>query len=260
YFAELGSGSGTNVFVDDDKTNTDQIQPAIGIDENDQPYLVWTDNRNINTDIYYAGSTSIDSTALASGNISTSSTVTVGTPLNSINSVDDVSIEVPAGSYPFDIEVTISKITNPLAFTQQCLGAYDFGPSNLEFSRPVTVIIPYNFTGSEDVALAYWYNSLTDEFSQQGITDVESIEISPTLHALRFKTTHFTPFYILLVSAGAGAAGGSGGGGGGGGGCSMSPDSQASAVELLLPYIGLTMVMVVLKLKDRRKKKARNIT
>ena len=256
YFAELGSGAETNVFVDDDGTNADQTEPAIDIDGDGHPYLVWTDSRNTNTDIYYAGSTFIESDLLASNNISTSSTVTVGTPLNSINSVDDVSIEVPAGSYPFDIKVTISKITNPLAFTLQCLGAYDFGPSSIEFSQPVTVIIPYNFTGSEDLALAYWYNSLTAELSQQGITNVESIEISPTLHALRFKTTHFTPFYILLVSAGAAASEG----GGGGGGCSMSPDSQASIVELLLPYIGLTVVMVVLKLKDKRKRKARNIT
>jgi uncharacterized repeat protein (TIGR02543 family) len=255
YFAELGSGSGTNVFVDDDSTNTDQTEPAINIDGDGHPYLVWTDSRNTNTDIYYAGSTSMESDLLASNNISTSSTVTVGTPLNAVNSVDDVSIEVPAGSYPFDIKVTISKITNPLAFTQQCLGAYDFGPSSIEFSQPVTVIIPYNFTGSEDLALAYWYNSLTDELSQQGITDVETIEISQTLHALRFKTTHFTPFYVFLVPAGAVASGG-----GGGGGCSMSPDSQASAAELLLPYIGLTVMMVVLKLKDKRKRKARNIT
>ena len=127
YFAELGSGAETNVFVDDDGTNADQTEPVINIDGDGHPYLVWTDNRNTNTDIYYAGSTFIESDLLASDNISTSSTVTVGTPLNSINSVDDVSIEVPAGSYPFDIKVTISKITNPLAFTLQCLGAYDFG-------------------------------------------------------------------------------------------------------------------------------------
>jgi len=138
------------------------------------------------------------------------------------------------------------------------LGAYDFGPSGVEFSQPVTVIIPYKYTGSEDSALAYWYNSLIDEFSQQGITDVETILVSQTLHALRFKTTHFTPFYVFLVSGAAGAA--AGGGGGGGGGCSMSPNSQDSIVELLLPYIGLAVAMVVLKLKDRRKRKAPNIT
>jgi hypothetical protein len=254
YFAELGSGSETNVLVDDDGTNTDQTEPAINIDGDGHPYLVWTDNRNTNTDIYYAGSTSVESTVLASSNISTSSTVTVGTPPNAIDSVDDVSVVVPAGAYPCDIMITISKITNPLAFAMQRLGAYDFGPSGIEFSQPVTVTIPYNAT--ESATVAYWYNSLTDAFSQQGITDVETIVVSPTLHALRFKTTHFTPFYVFLVSAGAAASGG----GGGGGGCSMSPGSQASIVELLLPYLGLTVTMVALKLKDKRTKKARNIT
>ena len=143
----------------------------------------------------------------------------------------------------------------------QCLGAYDFGPSNIDFTQPVTVTIPYNFTGTEDVVLAYWYNSLTDELSQQGITDVTTIIVSSSLHALRFNTTHFTPFYIFL-----GDADDSGdadavvtGGGGGGGGCSMSPDSQASVVEMLLPYIGLTIAMVILKLRDRRKRKTCNM-
>jgi hypothetical protein len=256
YFAELGSGSGTNVFVNDDGTNSDQTEPAISIDGDGHPYLVWTDSRNTNTDIYYAGSTFIEPDVLASNNISTSSTVTVGIPLNAIDSLDDVSVVVPVGAYPCDIKITISKITNPLAFAMQCLGAYDFGPSNIEFSQPVTVTIPYNFTGPEDSALAYWYNSLTDALSQQGITDVETIKVSPSLHALRFKTTHFTPFYIFLVSGAAGAAAS----GGGGGGCSMSPDSQASVVELILPYIGLTVAMVVLKMRDRRKRKALNIT
>ena len=98
-----------------------------------------------------------------------------------------------------------------------------------------------------------WYNSLTDVLSQQGITDVETIEISSNLHALRFKTTHFTPFYVFLGSAGAAA------GGGGGGGCSMSPNGQGSLVEFLLPYIGLTVVMTILKLQDKCKKKVRDI-
>jgi len=254
YFVEISSGNGVNVFVDDDGTNTDQTEPAIGIDVNDYPYLVWTDNRNTNTDIYYAGSTYIEPTALASGLFKPSepNDTTVGNypPTN----VDDVSVVVPAGEYPCDIKITISKVTNPLAFTMPCLGAYDFGPSGIEFSQPVTVTIPYNAT--ESATVTYWYNSLIDEFSQQGMTNVQIIEISSTLHlyAVRFETTHFTPFYVFLVSAGGAAASG------GGGGCSMSPDSQAGAAELLLPYIGLAAAMVLMKLRDRRERKVRNIT
>jgi hypothetical protein len=70
------------------------------------------------------------------------------------------------------------------------------------------------------------------------------------LYALRFKTTHFTPFYLLL-GAGAAAAGG----GGGGGGCSISAGGEGNIVEFLLPYIGLAVVMAIIKLRDNRNRK-----
>jgi len=247
YAVEIGTGAGTNVFVGDDGTNTDQSEPSIGIDGYGYPYLVWTDER---TDICYAGSTFIKPDALASSNISTSSTVTVGTLPNSINSVDDVSAKVPQGAYLCDVKVTISPIKNPPKFSfDRFAGSYEFGPSGMDFIEPVTITIPYKVNGSENVSYkAYWYNSLTNTLSQQGITDVQTIVISPTLHALRFKATHFSPFVLGGMVVGLA-------GDGGGGGCSMSADNQASIVELLLPYIGLTAAMVILKLRDRRKRK-----
>ena len=159
-----------------------------------------------------------------------------------------------------DIKISISKIQNSQEFNLEHFGGpYEFSPSGIVFIKPVTITIPYEVTDSENVTYtAYWYNPLTNALSQQGITDIETIVISSTLHALRFKTTHFTQFFV------GGSSGSSsisiGGGGGGGGGCSMSPDSQAGALELLLPYIGLTIAMVILKLKDRRKRKTCNIT
>ncbi|NIP53351.1 MAG: hypothetical protein GWN67_23055, partial [Phycisphaerae bacterium] len=250
YFAELGSGSGTNVFVGDDETNSGQIEPALGIDRDGDPYLVWTDSRNMNTDIYYAGSTSIEATALASGNISTSSTTTVET-------ADGVSVAIPAGAYPCDIEITISEIKNPPTTSKEYLSLpYDFGPSGIEFDLPVTITIPYEVPATDYSVSAYWYNLLTATPSQQGITDIETIVISSTTY-LRFKTTHFTQFF---VGGSFGSSHVSVSGGGGGGGCSMSANSQASALELLLPYICLTVTMVILKLKDRRKSKTRNMT
>jgi uncharacterized repeat protein (TIGR02543 family) len=255
YFVEISSDNGTNVFVDDDGTNSDQTEPAIGIDGDGHPYLVWTDNRNTNTDIYYAGSTFIESDALASGFYKASDTndTTVGN--NPPTNADDVSVVVPAGAYPFDIEITISRIKNHQQFNlEYIVGPYEFSPSGLEFIVPVTITIPYEVTGSENVSYTvYWYNPLTNTLSQEGITDIQTIVISSTLHAVRFKTTHFTQF--LLGGVIGGVVGG--GGGGGGGGCSMSPDSQASTVEFLLPYIGLTVTMVVLKLKDKWRRKAR---
>jgi hypothetical protein len=256
YLAEISSGSGTNVFVGDDSTNSGQAAPAIGIDGDGHPYLVWTDTRNSNTDIYYAGSTFIKPGVLASSNISTLSAVTVGTPQNAIDSIDDVSVEVPQGAYPCDIKITLSTVENSQEFNFSHLsGPFEFGPSGIEFLQPVTITIPYEVADSSNLSYtAYCYNPLTDTLTQQDITDVQTIVISSTLHALQFKTTHFSQFLV------GGSVNGGSSGGGGGGGCSMSANSQAGIVDLLLPYIGLTAAMVVLKLRDRRKKKALNIT
>jgi hypothetical protein len=185
YFAELGSGSETNVFISDEGISSGQSEPAIHIDGDGQPYLVWT---NDGTDIYYTGSTFIDPDVLASGNVSTSSTVTVGTPFNSINSVDDVSVVVPAGVYPCDIKITISRIKNPQQVTAEIIsGPYAFGPSGIEFFQPVTIIIPYAAHASGDSVKVY---------PDTLITDVEVIVVSPTLHAMRFKTTQLTQFFV----------------------------------------------------------------
>jgi len=68
----------------------------------------------------------------------------------------------------------------------------------MQISQPVTITIPYAAPASSASASAYWYNSLTGTISQGGLTDIEHIQISSTLYAMRFKTTHFTPFYLLL--------------------------------------------------------------
>jgi hypothetical protein len=244
---------GTNIFVGDDNTSSDQSEPAIGIDGYGHPYLVWINER---TDICYAGSTFIEPVVLASSTVSVSSTTTVGTAVGSITNVDDVSAEIPQGAYLTDVKGTISRIRNPhKPPSNNRTFFYEFGPSGTTFSEPVTITIPYNATTLVSSPSAYWYNPLTGLYSQEGITDVKVIQISSGLYALRFKTTHFSIF------GGGGSFGGIfGGGGGGGGGCSMSPNSQDNIAELLLPYIGLAVVMVVLKLRDRQKRKARNIT
>ena len=228
-----------------------QGEPVIGIDEYSHPYLIWTDNRNTNTDIYYAGSTFVEPVALASELVAASapSSTTVGTDPQAITTVDDVSIVVPAGACLCDVAVKITKIANPQAFAALCLASYDFGPSGIQFSQPVTVTIPYVFSGSDSSAPPYWFNALSGTLSQQGITDIQDIQVSSSLHALSFKTTHFTVFYLL---GGAGAATL----GGGGGGCSVSTSGEGSIVEFVLPYIGLIVVMAILKVRDVRYRKA----
>ncbi|MGD2094477.1 MAG: putative Ig domain-containing protein [Phycisphaerales bacterium] len=261
YFVELSSGSGaTNIFVGDEGSNTYQGNPAIGIDDLDHPYLLWVDNRNTYLDIYYTGSTFVepDSLALATKSVNASSNNVVGTNPASISNKEDVSITVSAGTCSCDVEMTISRINNPQNFTAPCLSSYDFGPSGIQFNQPVTVTIPYSVSSSTGSALPYWYNSLTGALSQQGITDVRDIAISPTLHAISFKTTHFTPFYVL--GGGGGIAGALGGGGGGGGGCSLSAGNEGNIFDFILPYIGLAVVMLILKVRDVRQRKASHIT
>ena len=252
YFAEVSSSRRTNVFVGDDGTNSSQSNPAIGINADGHPYLVWTDGRNANPEIYYAGSTYTESNALESSEVYISAGATVGTQPATASSADDVSIIVPAGAYSCDIKITISRVKNPPKFTLDRFSIpYDFGPSGINFDQPVTITIPYEVLASGNSPSAYWYNSLTGTHSQQGITDVESIVISPTLHAVRFKTTHFTQFFVGGSSSG-GSSSVSGGGGGGGGGCSMSRNQQGSLPEFLLPYIVLSVVMVIIRYRDAR--------
>jgi len=250
YFAET-TAYGTNVFVGDDNTSSDQSEPAIGIDEYGQPYIVWINDR---TDICYAGSTFIEPTALASVTAPVSTTTTVGTVPGSITNMDDVSIIVPAAAYCCDVKITISRIRNPhKPPSNNRTFLHEFGPSGTTFSEPVTITIPYNATTLVSSPSAYWYNPLTDLYSQEGITDVEVIQISSGLYALRFKTTHFSVF------GGGGLFDGGGPFGGGGGGCSISPYSQGNIMEFLLPYLGLTVVMIILRLRDARNQKARTI-
>jgi hypothetical protein len=252
YFAEVSSDGGTNVFVGDDSTNSNQNQPAIGVDAHGHPYLVWGDSRSTNAQIYYAGSTYLDPEPLASQLASPSANATVGVNPASIDSVDDVSVTVPAGACPCDIRITISEIKNPQEFTVPCLAAYDFGPSGIQFKQPVTITIPYAVPASQGSVTPYWFNSLTGALSQQGITDIRDAVISANLHVLSFKTTHFTPFYVVE-----GTAGGTGGGGGGGG-CALTATAEGTVAEFLLPYLALAAAMLMLRLRDVRNRKCPN--
>lgn len=253
YFVEVGSSDRTNVLIGDDDTNVNQSEPATGVDIYGHPYIVWVDSRNTSTDIYYAGSTFIESNALASENVSTSLDTTIGTEPANISNVDDVSIIVPAGAYSCDIEITISRVKNPSKFVLERFSLpYEFGPSGINFNQPVTITIPYEVSSSGNATSAYWYNPLTGTLSQQGITDIENIEISPTLYALRFKTTHLTQFFV------GGSIASILGSGGGGGGCAISPDSQGNIAEFLLPYAGYIVVLIAIKYRDTRKRRACN--
>ncbi|MBN1509979.1 MAG: putative Ig domain-containing protein [Sedimentisphaerales bacterium] len=253
FMADLGPGAArTNVLIGDGGTNSSQSEPAMGIDGYGNPYVVWTDGRNAQSEVYYAATTFINPVPLDSKQVTAAVGATVGTDPAAIASKNDVSIIVPAGACQFDARVTISEILNPPVLPVECLGSYDFGPSGIDFDVPATVTIPYEFAGGVGSAKPYWYDSLTGALSQQGITEIENIVISSTLNALRFKTTHFTPFYLV---AGDADAGGVIGDTSIGGGCSVSVTGSSSARDLLVPYGIIATVMLALRRSDRKKLK-----
>ncbi len=247
-FAEIRSGSaGTNVLVGDDGANSEQMEPAFGLSGQGEPFLVWTDDRDVDTRIYCSGSVHMDSTAMISGAAQASQAVRIGTDPAAVDSLDDVSIQIPAGACSSHITIGIHQIENAPAFSSSVLAGYEFSPSGLQFSEPVVVSIPFD-PGSSDARTPYWFNPSTGSLSSQGITDISHTVISDSLHVLTFKTTHFSTYYVLGGSA-------SGSGGGGGGGCSMSQGrGTEGAVEYFLPFGVLAMFVALQRRRERRAK------
>jgi len=249
YFVQVKDGDETNVLVGDGGTRSNQGQPAIGADRYGYPYIVWGDDRDADTAAYYAGATYWSPDVLDEREVIASEGGTVG--ITPAVDVGDVSVVIPAGASPHDATVSIAEVENPQAAPPSETISYEFGPSGLEFAEPVTIVIPYSVAefGNEGM-VPCWYDSLTDSLSQSGITDIEDIALSTTLRAVRFKTSHFTSFY--LVSSTVVDSGGSGGGG-----CSLSPTGHGSMAEFFLPYTVLAVVMLVLRRRDRKARRAR---
>ena len=250
YFAETDTDFGTNVMVLEDRWNTEQRQAVLTLDDKNRPLIVWVDVRNGQPEIFYAGTCSISSEPLASKEIIASQDNIVGANPDNIDNVDDVSVAIPAGAFWADVNVTISRIDNssvsdpPMAI--DVIARYEFGPSSeLEFFKPVTITIPYLVSEFGDKE-PFWYDPQTGMLSQSGITNIEHVVISPTLHALRFKTTHFTQYVVGYENQTDPPSGG---------GCDMSRHGPTNSgiIEFLLPYIGLILVILAVKRRDVRK-------
>ncbi len=255
YFVEVGEGDETNVLVGDGGTGSNQGEPALGVNSYGYPYVVWTDDRAPDAGIYYAGTTFEEPEVLETQTVTASQAQTVG--VASPSDVDDVSVAIPAGALSQDVTVTIKKIRNPQLVSSSNVLPYEFGPSGLEFAEPVTITIPYAVADvGDEPPSPWWYDSQTGSLSQEGITDIEDVVLMSTLHAVRFKTTHFTPYY-LLTTEGLGEAAIASGAIGGAGGCSLSSaHDRSDPVEYFVPYALLALIMVGLRLKDARRRMA----
>jgi hypothetical protein len=206
YFArEMNGVFGTNVLVTEDLGI--ECDPAVGVTAEGLPCIVWISKGDEDSEVRYAAATRIGQTPLASNLIDASEGGIVGTELAAIDSVDDVCVEVPGGAFWTDVQVAVSRIENPPMSdgdsVSGVIAAYEFGPSSsLEFANPVTITIPFEPTALSAQG-AYWYDTNSGSFSQSGMSNVEIIELSATLHAVRFKTTHFTPYVLVGPAQGA---------------------------------------------------------
>jgi len=203
YFAELVEGEirfGANIFVPDDKVMACQSYPVVTADGNGNSHLVWVDSRNGSNDIYYSGATAIQNDLIVTGDIAVDNGGLIGESPAFIDDIQDVSLDIPAQSLWSDVTVTIAKVNHlrTLSDYTDFFAVYEFGPSSeLEFPVPITVTIPYPVMMDNPVPVtAYWYNPKTGTLSQSGISRIQHIEVSSTLGAVQFKTTHFARFVL----------------------------------------------------------------
>jgi hypothetical protein len=251
YFVTIQSDLRTNVLVTAESENAHQSEPALGINPGGDPYLVWVDQRNNDSDVYFSGITNVAGEQVVAQDISAITGGVVGTPVENIDSADDVSAEVPVGAFSQDVTLTISYISNPVSTDNvvDILAAYDFGPSaNQEFARPITLTLPYEVDDPDAPTDVFWYNPQTGELSQTGLSQIETIEISPTLRAMRFNTTHFSQYLVGEIDASKTSTDRRQGAGG----CSLTRQTEptASLLEFLLPLVLLTGVIFGIRRRD----------
>jgi uncharacterized repeat protein (TIGR02543 family) len=243
YFADVGPAAlSTNVLVGE-RTNGNQNDASLGIDHNGFPYLVWAEDAGSNRRVCYAGTTYADPTPVARQDVPADSGGTVGVPPETIHGVNDVSVAIPAGACSFNPTVSIAKIGNPHGPLTESVGTYDFGPSGLTFSQPATITIPYG-APSSGVVRPRWYDAATGTFSDRGITNVQDVTIGTTLHALRFETTHFTPFYLVVADAQAPSDES------GSGGCSLAAHAQGDILGYFVPYLLIAAAAILWRRRD----------
>ncbi len=260
YFSEAEDDGqfGTNIWVSDsDTSNSTQSRPAMALSLKANPYLVWVDAASENPYIHYAGTTIINQELISTKLITAAEGGYVNAEPGTITSVNDICLEIPAGTFRMDTQISIYKVENPPASIPpvplDIISSYEFGPSsNLEFNKPVTITIPYLVSQYTNPSV-FWYNMDTGQFSQSAISNIEHIVLSSTLHAIRYKTTHFTQ-YVLAYQPDTQDS--SSGGSGGGGGCSLSHyenggrNGWQEIVSFFLPY--LILAIGLLTLRSRR--------
>ena len=105
------------------------------------------------------------------------------------------SVVIPPNALAQPTEITIvSRPLSAFTGTSNILdGVYDFGPDGLQFSEPVTILLPTNGIAADDLAdaeLVVWQND--------GWTAVPDANVQITPSHISGQVTHFTPYGVRL--------------------------------------------------------------
>ena len=198
YFASVDKASMTNILATVDRNLSCQGCSAIASTSSGTPYILFQELSDTGQEVQMASATMVEAT-LSRVTISAADGGCVGIPVEMVDSVDDVSITVPGNALNSDIEMSITRVSNPPSDSTgiHSLFSYDFGPSSTrEFRKELTVVIPYpKQIGGSDVTV-YWYNPQTGSYSQSGMSGIETLNINSELNAVRFNTTHFSQYSV----------------------------------------------------------------
>jgi len=173
-----------------------------------------------------------------------------------------MELTIPTGAMPSGFstsDISVSRLANPPRLPDGCFGnCYDIRPSGITFNTPVTITIVHDADDCPNLNSyqVYWYNTETDTWSQDGISEVEHYEITEDLHAVVCKTTHFTSFVVGASGNSNPGNVGDGGSDSGGGGCAMSPYSQSSdgAMGYVLEYLVYLAILFTISRIYKRKR------
>jgi transposase-like protein len=140
--------------------------------------------------------------------------------------IKGVRVEIPQGAVPYDCIVTIGRVVNPPALppNTKALGpTLMFGPEDLEFEVPISILVPYSQEDLENADVTdpselefFTYDPLTLEWLEIPLDDVDRKS-----GLLVYRVDHFSMF-AMGKSLAEPSGSGSEGGGGGGGGCFLS--------------------------------------
>lgn len=248
-------GFGTNILVNDDPGTSAQSSPAVGVDRDGAPYVVWVDERDGNKDIYYAGTTSIGY-PLPTAVVIRDTTTVVRVTINA-NLLVEIP-QLPNGTRAD--EITIREVSNPPRMpsgTNEVGLKYEFGPTGSQFTTPVTIRIPLTQdTGYESYRVyRYDQSDLTSPlfpWTESGIHNPARKVAGASGTYLEVQVDHFSIYGAVGVSTPA-TPPDTGGGGGGGGGCALSPYSRCRPSDFVLPFIGYMLLLFAVTLLERRR-------